>query len=451
VTTVIVKATYHLAPVTCMLAEEQEDPNEYEHHWNYDPERSLHSPSDLVPYKPRPEVTLVGQAFAPGGEPVSRLVARMIVGSVDKSIVVHTERSFSQDGMLRHGARFARMPIRYERAAGGPETKNPVGVARAPDVLGAVTLPNLEPPGINVTRPDDFIEPVGFGPIAADWPARRMRLGRHAGAWAPSALRGGVLPDGFDPLFFLSAPPDQHLDELRANERIVLENLHPDHPRLVTSLPGYEPRAFVEWPRGPVTDLAMVCDTLWIDTDRAICTLTWRGQLSADRPSRDGGHPQTPNRVVVAMEMIGRPLARSAVEELLSPQSGRTANLEDTHPRSPRHQTAVHDARGALQSWPAWLASGEGETGSPDGGSPAPYRPHDAGSPPPYPGDVRLADLAGGTGTVDVPVPKSVIEGAVARASAARVPPAETPAPLETSPRSPSTQPFVRGAAPTPA
>src|SRR5277367_4568037 len=162
VLTVIAKATYHLSPVTCSLAEEQEDPNEYESHWNYDSERSLHSPSDLVPYKPRPEVTLVGQTFAPRGEPVARLTARVVVGSVDKSVVVHAPRSFSQDGVLRHGPRFNRMPLRYERAAGGPDTPNPVGVVAKPDTLGAVALPNLEPPALNVTRPDEYIEPVGL-------------------------------------------------------------------------------------------------------------------------------------------------------------------------------------------------------------------------------------------------------------------------------------------------
>ncbi len=175
VLTVIAKATYQLSPVTCALAVVQEDPNDSEGHWNYDTARSLHSPSDLVPYKPRPEVTLVGQAFAPRGEAVARLVARLIVGGVDKSVVVHGERSFSQDGALRSGTRFARMPLRYERAAGGPDTSNPVGVQPRPDGFGVVLLPNLEAPALNVTRPDDLIEPIGFGPIAAAWPTRRTQ------------------------------------------------------------------------------------------------------------------------------------------------------------------------------------------------------------------------------------------------------------------------------------
>jgi len=420
VLTVVAKATYHLAPVTCSLADEQEDPNEYESHWNDDSERSLHSPSDLVPYKPRAEVTLVGQTFAPRGEPVSRLTARLIVGGVDKSVVVHAPRSFSQDGTLHHGPRFGRMPLRYERAAGGLDTANPVGVTRALDTVGAVTLPNLEPPALNVTRPDDYIEPVGFGPIAADWPARRARLGRYAGSWSVSALRTTALPEGIEPAYFLSAPADQLLDELRANERIVLENLHPDHPRLVTSLPGYEPRAFVQRPRGPVAELAMVCDTLWIDTDRSMCTLTWRGQLTLEGPAEEG-------RVVVAMEMIGRPLAWSNVDARGPDAPGPAQPASVEAPPSPaasrRRHTTAHDATGIAPVWPAWLASKEGE---PTSGS--------TGEPPrgPLPsGDLRLADLAaGGTGTMEASIPRQVIDGAMARAEATRVGPSAPPPPV---------------------
>src|SRR4051812_15660844 len=77
--TVVCKATYRILPVTSELAPEQEDPNEAENHWNDDDARSVYSPSDLSPFKPRAEVLLVGAAFAPRGQPVSSLLARLIV------------------------------------------------------------------------------------------------------------------------------------------------------------------------------------------------------------------------------------------------------------------------------------------------------------------------------------------------------------------------------------
>ncbi len=77
--------------------------------------------------------------------------------------------------------------------------------------------------------------------------------------------------------------PDQELAELRTNERIVLENLHRKHPRLVTSLSGHTPIAFVVDPQSAPFELRLVPDTLWIDTDRSLCSLTFRGQ----RPLRE--------------------------------------------------------------------------------------------------------------------------------------------------------------------
>src|SRR5206468_2579065 len=111
-----------------------------------DPQRSLYSPSDLAPFKQRGDVMLVGHAFAPRGEPVRSLVVRIIVGEVDKSIEVHGERAWSPDGLLREGPRFAKMPLRYERAAGGPDTRNPVGIRPdgRPDVYGNVAIANLQ-------------------------------------------------------------------------------------------------------------------------------------------------------------------------------------------------------------------------------------------------------------------------------------------------------------------
>src|SRR6185436_20451978 len=70
-------------------------------------------------------------------------------------------------------------------------------------------------------------------------------------------------------------------------ERLVLENLHRDHERLVTRLPGLRPRARLE-AGGSQREIPLACDTLWIDTDRAICTLTWRGFVPLQVPDDEG-------------------------------------------------------------------------------------------------------------------------------------------------------------------
>lgn len=297
--TVICKATFHLIPGEMSVAAAADPLNDADDYWNDDPRRSLHAASDLVPFKRRADVVLVGHAYAPPGQAVSSLVARLVVAGVDKALEAHADRVWTPEGQLLEGARFTKMPLRWERAAGGPDTINPVGVhvnAR-PDAYGRVPLPNLQPLGIFVGWRDDVIAPVGFGPIAAFWPMRRGLLHRHAATWDPVSWAEHPLPPDIDAAFFNVAPPDQQVDELHADERMALEGLHPEHARLVTRLPGLLPRATVE--REGVAGaqpIRMRCDTLSVDTDRGVCHLVWRGQVALTRPDERG-------RVMITAEL----------------------------------------------------------------------------------------------------------------------------------------------------
>jgi hypothetical protein len=297
--TIVCKATFNLLPDESPLARDQEPLNENDNHWDDDPARSLYAPSDLVPCKPRADVLLVGKAFAPRSEPARSVVARIVVGAVDKAVEVHCDRAWTTDGKLLEGSPFSSMSLFYERSGGGPETWNPVGISARPDAHGAVRIPNLQPHGFQLKDRSSLIPPIGFGPVAAHWPERARRLGRHA-AWANEDWRHQALPDDLDTAWFNAAPSDQQLDALHDGERILLENLHRDHARLTTSLAGVRPRAYVEL-GGAQRQVRLVCDTLWIDTDRAICTLTWRGVARLQRPDE-------PGRIVIAVEERGRPL-----------------------------------------------------------------------------------------------------------------------------------------------
>jgi hypothetical protein len=307
--TVVCKATFELRPVESPLASQQDPINEDDNHWNDDPSRSLYSPSDLVPLKQRADILLVGSAFAPAKQPVRSLFARLVVGEVDKSIEVWCDRVFTQDGQLHEGQRFLKMTLRYERAAGGGDSENPVGLRAdgPPDVYGAVAIPNLVPPGLMVAQRGDHPPPIGYGPIAASWPRRRERLGRHAGSWPRSPWNEQPVPEDIDRSFFNVAPRDQQTDLIRPDERIVLENLHAEHARLVTALPGIRPRAAVERTGAPSAELPMTADTLWIDTDRGVCTLTWRGQVRLTDRNEAG-------RVMIVTERKGAPLAPTVDE-----------------------------------------------------------------------------------------------------------------------------------------
>ena len=185
--TVVCKATFLLVPTEAQLAPEQDPIVEQDEHWDDDETRSLRAASDMAPLKQRADVVLVGMAFAPEGRPARSFVARLLVGTVDKSIEVFCDRSFSLDGALQEGPRITRMPLRYERAGGGPDTWNPAGMRPdARDRQGRVAVPNLQPLDKVVQGPGDLLTPIGFGPIAARWPSRQQKLGRHAGRWTPA-------------------------------------------------------------------------------------------------------------------------------------------------------------------------------------------------------------------------------------------------------------------------
>lgn len=305
--TVVCKATYALMPGESLLAPEQDEPNEADGYWNDEETRSLNFASDLAPFKRRADVLVTGHAFAPEGRPVGSLVARVVVGEVDKAIAVFGDRVWMANGAPGEPTRFTTMPLRWERAAGGAGTTNPVGV-RMGDTgegrHGVIALPNLQAPEAYLISPADILAPIGFGPIAPRWPGRLEKLYRHAAVW-DDRWSERPLPEDVDAAFFNVAPADQQVGEIRSDERLVLENLHAEHARLVTRLARVEPHAVVERSGGSA-EVRLRCDTLLIDTDRGCCTLVWRGQVVL-------AHPQETGRVVVTAS-----LERQEPEDILS-------------------------------------------------------------------------------------------------------------------------------------
>jgi hypothetical protein len=273
-------------------------------------------------------VLVTGSAYAAGGKAVRAAMVRVIVGALDKALEVQGDCCFNPDGSLAEAAPWTRMPLVWERAAGGPGTENPVGVptgqAAYPDAWGRIFLPNLWPPWTSISEPGEAIAPVGLGPCSADWPGRTAHL-RSRLAW------DRPLPADFDGSYFNAAPPDQRVPEITGAETIVLEHLHPRHARLVTRLAPAAPVGVVEAPGVAPFALPLACDTLWIDTDRGIATLTFRGHATLD-------DPEQPGTIVV------RPLSDShspATHDNRSPAAhdSRSPAAHDSRP------PAAHDSR----------------------------------------------------------------------------------------------------------
>lgn len=337
VLTLACRATFTLSPGVSQLAPVQEPASQSEQAYPDGSSRGVYVPSDRAPLKPRADVVLVGQAHSPGQRPVHTLVTRLLVGEIDKRVEVSVDRWFDLDGHLMSGPRFTTMPLVYERAAGGPDTQNPLGVRHdARDMYGRSAVPNLTPAGAEITSRQHKIPVTCFGPIAASWPSRRALYG--ASAQLPSDFSGQILPSDLNPAFFNVAPLDQQLATLRDDTSITLEGLHPEHAELVTRLSGVRPKAFLE--DKAVHPMALRPDTLWIDSTRGICTLTWRGQAPID--------PNVPTKVLVATEAPGQTLTWEDVDRLRaearrglqsSAASGLALDKTVDAPRAAKHKT----------------------------------------------------------------------------------------------------------------
>jgi hypothetical protein len=373
--TVIVKATFTLAPGDATLAPEQDALSE-ERRWDESPLASVHFPGDFAPSKRRADVTLVGHAYAPHGEPVTSLVASLGVGDLAKAVRVTGDRVWRM-GKRKAAepgppAPFLRMPLRYERAALGAD--NPVGIdAHAPPVLGAPALPNLERDEAAAGPPREGQPEPCFGPIAPTWRARRRRLDDADTLWALGMARDprdtapplGPAPQRFDFAFFNVAPADQQVDLLRPGTPIQLVNLHPSHARLSTRLPSIRPQVFRVPPPGTpkarVEEIIVRCDSLWIDTDRGVATATWRGLA-------DVGEGTSAGYLVVAADGQGKKLRWEQVEKRLGGRSaptlrlgpdGRTPLSDEADPGPPpdplslRHDTVKGQRPPAVEIAPA--------------------------------------------------------------------------------------------------
>ena len=362
--TVICKGTFELQAGRAELAPVQDFVNEEENHWNDDTACSLYAPTDMAPFKRQADVMLVGEAFAPPNEPAISVIARLMVGPIDKAVEVYCDRHFNQENELVMGPRFTKMNLRYERSSGGPHGDNPVGIDREGprDQYGRLPVPNLQPVGFNVATRNDFARCVGFGPIAMIWNSRRKLLGRHNPTWSLSQWHKKPLPGDIDGSYFNAAPIDQRIGQLASDQRIVLENLHPDEPNLVSHLPGIEPVAFVERD-GAVRNLDMRADTLWIDTTRSACTMTWRAHVEIASPRERG-------RVLIGMARPGegvtwndirdaadrRPETKIHAEETGdAPSTARAPELPFKRRVHANEQTAVGISPSMLREGPAFL------------------------------------------------------------------------------------------------
>ncbi|MGH0034727.1 MAG: DUF2169 domain-containing protein [Myxococcota bacterium] len=278
--TFFVKGHFRLELDRPVSAAEEPEPPSGDVFENDDPQCGLRYPNDFAPLKPRGDVLVVGGAYSPNGTPTPVLDVAFRVGNLKKQLRVTGDRGptrlFERWRAERAPESFTSLPLSWTRARGG-DRWNPAGCGR------------LGTPSPNQVNPAHVSGPAGarpghFGPVAANWTPRDRGLGRYRGRWQRS--RWPWLPENFDYGHFNAAPMDQQIDGyLHGDEEIELHNLHPEHPRYRSQLPGLRVRCFLS--EGPLVDgtpdsfreVPLVLDTLWIDSVTGQVLLVWRGHV----------------------------------------------------------------------------------------------------------------------------------------------------------------------------
>ena len=263
-TTVIVKATFSLAhDGQAVLADVQEPLSV--HRPLALSQAELHYASDFVPRKDAVDVLLAGHARA--DSPSKAIPFSFAVGSQCVSLVAVADRAATRIPLLRDRVR---------------------------------------------ERSDD--------------PASARRLAPQARTF--EAWEGKTVREGFDFSLFNFAPKEHRLASLGPADRIELEHLLPGAPRRVVELGAAEAFIFAApdgggEPLGPGEPVASVCDTLWIDTDRALFTLTWRGEVP--QPADPAAKPLVvvglrPRAMAPSWSRVKRQLERAEWGEALREQ-----------------------------------------------------------------------------------------------------------------------------------
>ena len=217
--TAICKVTLRLTPTVMTLVDAQVPVAQRDELVGTGSARRLRVPSDRVPAKERVDVLLIGHRHA-AGEAGSSRRCRLVFGAIDKAIEMHGD--------------------------GGSQ------------------------------------EIVGFGPIAAQEPARAGLLEGCRWQYEQAQTQerwAEPLGPAFSYAFFNAAPADQQLEHIVGDERVVLEGLVADCAKLDTRLSAPALQARVRRGDGSDETLSMRCDTVLLFSDHRLCTLTFKRDI----------------------------------------------------------------------------------------------------------------------------------------------------------------------------
>lgn len=284
--TAVVKGTFQLKRGQSAVLAEEQLPLTGDEYADGLSTKLLRYPMDFAPHKAHADILITGHCHTPEGKPAMTLPVTMRVGSYQKSVMVYGDRYWLDDNRTTRPLPFVRMPMTWEQAFGGRGfDDNPIGKGITeitfPDGQRAIPLPNVEQPSNLLTVRGQQVSPAGFGPIPDMWPTRMKKFGQIDDDYKKK--RWPWYPKSFDWVFFNAAPEDQQIrDDLRGDEELVFEHLHPNIWQYRSFLPGLRIRCFLTELVRAHQDLREIptrLDTVWVCPEEEKLILVWRGHL----------------------------------------------------------------------------------------------------------------------------------------------------------------------------
>jgi hypothetical protein len=243
---VIISATFEARPGRPVhLAGEQAPVREVDEYWGEPGVSSVRYEGEIALGKPFVDILVNGRALAPAGRKVERMMVGVSVGGLRKELHITGDRYWRPGplGKVPSAPKpFESIPIVYERAFGGTDTRapdasqhfadprNPLGVgfkgAPAQNAQIETQLPNVEYPSQLVRSAEDRPEPAGLGVVGRNTVPRITFAGTYDETWMND--QRPLLPIDFDPRHYQCVPADQQSDATRGGERVEVRNMTPE-------------------------------------------------------------------------------------------------------------------------------------------------------------------------------------------------------------------------------
>ncbi|WP_437741061.1 DUF2169 domain-containing protein [Sorangium sp. So ce1504] len=270
--------------------------------------------------KTRGELLVTGRCYPPGRVARPASSVRVQLGPINKSLYVIGDRTWGMLGMS-DPAPFTEMPVTWRNAFGGKDfARNPLGKGHGDK---SAALPNIESPKHLIHARSDCPTPAGLDGYDLTWPQRFSKIGTYDAAWRDECFPG--LARDLDPTLFNMAPEDQQIDGVfRGDEAFVVENMHPDKPRIEGALPGVASRCFVVLKTSDGVEIhepAMKLDTVRLFPHRERGVVLFRGGIEISEDDADDVVA-----VLVACEAMDAPRPVAYYHDYLIPRLGLPSN-----------------------------------------------------------------------------------------------------------------------------